>query len=94
MKFSALFNLLLERQEVKLRTPSKSEHENLRARLCRALSKHKDLMATLDPDDPVRGLSVSADYRADAGLSEFRLAVRRGGRGGVEEKDYEVITDA
>lgn len=94
MKFSAVFNLLLETQEVKLRSPSKSDHENLRARLCRALSKHKDLMATLDPDDPVLGLSVSADYDAASCQSSYRLAVRRGGRGGTEEKEYEVISNA
>lgn len=91
MKFSALFTTLLESRSLSIRVESQRAHENLRARLCRAFSDHKDALQLLDPSDPDLDLAVRAVFDHASGISTFSLGERRGGAG-VEVKDYEVVS--
>ena len=94
MIFSNLFSVLLDKKEISVRTGSKKEHDNLRTRLCRAFSRHKQLMETLDPADPDLRLSISAAFVADSGVSTFAVRKRGAGPGGVEAKEYEIVDHA
>jgi len=76
-------------------TDSLRAHDNLRTRLVKLFSRHKDLLTSIGAgDDDVR-LSLSADFSADSGTSKFTIRIRRTKYGDAGEegmKEYTIVS--
>lgn len=88
MKVTGIFNQLVTGREIKIRTGTKKEHDNLRTSLCKRFKKHKALLSAIGFADDSATLSLCATYLADAGVSHFRIATRK-----QDSKEWEVVTD-
>lgn len=91
--FSKIFNQLVADGKISVKTSTKQEHENLRTRLVKHFSYHKETMVALGVEDDQHSFSVCASFETSTGISVFRLGVRKGGIA-RETKEFEIIVDA
>lgn len=87
-----VFNLLVEKRELSVKTGSKSAHDSLRTRLVKLFSAHKKLLDSMGADDGSCSLSVSAHYELDSGTSTFHIK-KAEKVVGKERIDYEILGD-
>lgn len=86
-----LFNELIDKKKISVRSDTPVDHDNLRSRLCKLFSKHKIMLDELGADDGDSNLSLSADYNGTSKTSTFYIRRRRN-RLDSAEKTYEILS--
>lgn len=89
MDIHQLFNQLVEKKELSVKTLTKTNHENLRTRLVKLFSRHKSTLTDIGYDDGTGVLSVCAEFLGieGAGTSVYKIDKRKA----QEKVDYEII---
>ena len=82
-----IFNKLVADTSISIKTKSRRAHDNLRIRLVKLYSRHKNTMRDIGYDVSVDGFGVCASYSNDTGLSVFTLNTPRKSK----PMDYQIV---